>query len=103
MSLPIPTLMLGFIIASLYGALYHLVRGGGFWRMMLYLLLSWIGFTAGHFMGEWLNWIFLPVGLLDLGPATIGSLIMLGVGDWLSRIEITPERRASKASKETKR
>jgi hypothetical protein len=40
---------------------------------------------------------------LDLGPATIGSLVMLGVGDWLSRIEITPERRAGKAGKETKR
>jgi uncharacterized membrane protein len=84
----IPALILGLIIASLYGALYHLVRDGGFWRLVLYLVLSWIGFAAGHSLATWLGWMFLPIGEVNVGPATIGSLVILGAGDWLSRIEI---------------
>jgi hypothetical protein len=84
----IPSLLFGFLIASLYGALYHLARGGRFWRLLLYLLLAWMGFAAGHYLGLWLNWILLPLGAWNFGAATIGSLIFLGAGDWLSRIEI---------------
>lgn len=89
----LPALILGLLIASLYGALYHLVRNGGFWRLVLYLALAWLGFAAGHFLATWLGWVFLPIGELDTGPATLGSLVFLGAGDWLSRIEI---RRQSK-------
>jgi hypothetical protein len=84
----LPALILGLVIASLCGALYHLVRDGGFWRLALYLGLSWAGFAAGHFLADWLGWVFLPIGELNAGPATLGSLIFLGAGDWLSRIEI---------------
>jgi hypothetical protein len=84
----LPALILGLVIASLCGALYHLVRDGGFWRLALYLGLSWAGFAAGHFLAAWLGWDFLRVGDLLVGPALVGSLIFLGAGDWLSRIEI---------------
>ena len=83
----IPALILGFVIASLYGALYHLARDGGIWRLVFYLALAWAGFAAGHFAGVWLGWEFFPLGELNLGAATIGCLVMLGAGDWLSRIE----------------
>jgi len=83
-----PALLIGFLIASLYGALYHLARDGGFWRLLLYLLLAWAGFAAGHYLGLWLNWVLLPLGSWNFGAATIGSLIFLGLGDWLSRMEI---------------
>ena len=83
----IPALLFGFLIASLYGALYHLARGGGFWRLLFYLALGWAGFAAGHYAGAWLNWSLLPLGAWNFGAATIGSLIFLGAGDWLSRIE----------------
>ena len=83
----IPALILGFVIASLYGALYHLMRDGGIWRLMFYLVLAWAGFTTGHFVGAWLGWEFFPLGLLNLGTATLGSLVFLGAGDWLSHIE----------------
>ncbi len=84
----IPALLFGFLIASLIGALYHLARDGGFWRLLLYLALAWAGFAAGHFLATWLGWVFLPIGDLNLGAAMTGGLVFLGVGDWLSRIEI---------------
>ena len=87
----IPSLLLALLIALLYGALYHLLRDGGFWRLMLYFILSVIGFAAGHFVGLWLGWIFIPLGTIDLGASSAGSLIILVIGDWLSRIEGKPQ------------
>jgi len=87
----IPTLLFAFLIALLYGALYHLIRGGGFWRLLLYLGLSILGFAAGHLLGLWRGWIFVPLGSLNLGMSSAGSVIILVIGDWLSRIEVDRE------------
>jgi len=83
----LPTLLFALLVALLYGALYHLVRGGGFWRLVLYLVLSVIGFIIGHLIGLWQEWVLLPVGSLNLGLSTMGSFLILVIGDWLSRME----------------
>jgi len=83
----LPALLFAFLLALLYGAVYHLIRNGGFWRLILYLILSVIGFTLGHFWGLWRGWVFIPIGSLNLGMSSLGSLIILIFGDWLSRIE----------------
>jgi hypothetical protein len=83
----LPTILFALIVALLYGALYHLLRGGGFWRLILYLGLSVTGFTVGHLVGLWRGWMFAPLGSLNLGVSSLGSLVILLVGDWLSRIE----------------
>ncbi len=87
----LPSLLFALLIALLYGALYHLLRGGGFWRLMLYLFLSVIGFAMGYFVGLWLGWTLFPLGPLDLGMTSVGSLVSLILGDWLLRIETKPE------------
>lgn len=83
----LPSLLLSLLIASLYGALYHLLRDGGFWRLLLYLGLSVLGFTVGYLLGSWRGWVFLPLGSLNLGMSSVGSLLLLLVGDWFTRIE----------------
>lgn len=83
----LPSLLLALLIASLYGALYHLLRDGGFWRLLLYVGLSVLGFTLGHLLGLWRGWVFLPLGSLNLGMSSVGSLLLLLVGDWFTRIE----------------
>ena len=83
-----PSFLLGVIIATLYGALFHLWRGGGLGRLFLYLVLSWFGFWAGHFAASALGWRFVALGLLNLGMATLGSVLFLFVGHWLSQVEI---------------
>jgi len=75
----IPALLFGFIIASLYGALFHLVRGGRPARLFLFMTLSWLGFALGHIVGNWRGWILFPVGPLNFGAATIGSILALAL------------------------
>jgi len=84
----LPSLAIGVVIALLIGSLFHLWLDGGGGRLILYLVLSLVGFFAGHIAGSLLNWSFLPLGPLDLGMALVGSLLLLGLGHWLSLIEI---------------
>ena len=87
----LPAILFALLIALLYGALYHFFRGGGFWRLIFDLGLSIVGFAAGYMVGYWSGWILIPLGPMDLGSTSIGSLIFLVGGDWLSRIEVKKE------------
>jgi len=87
----VPSLLLGFIISTLYGLGFHLLRGGGAGRLLLYLIMSWIGFWSGHYAADQLNWNFASIGPLHLGLASAGSIICLFLGHWLSLVE--PEKK----------
>ena len=84
----LPILLFALLIALFYCALYHLIRDGGFWRLLLYFVLSISGFVLGHLLGLWREWMFIPLGPLNLGLSSIGSVVLLVVGDWLSRFEV---------------
>ena len=86
----IPSLIFAFLTASLYGLIYHLIRDGGLGRLLLFLIFGWAGFALGHFLGIWRGWVLIPVGELNLGLSTLGSLVLLVFGDWVSRIRINP-------------
>ncbi len=83
----IPSLLFALLLALLYGAIYHLIRGGRFLRLFLYFGLSIAGFGVGHLVGIWRGWVLLPLGSLNLGLSSLGSILILILGDWLSRIE----------------
>lgn len=87
----IPTLILGLILSTLYGALFHLWRGGNAARLLLYLILAWIGFWLGQLVGNLLNVSFDLIGQLHLLTATLGSLIFLAIGYWLSLVQSEPK------------
>ena len=82
-----PALFLSVLIALLYGAVYHLIRDGSFWRLILYFVLSIFGFAIGHLIGIWRGWVFIPLGSINLGLSSLVSILILIFGDWLSRIE----------------
>ena len=84
----LPILLLGFVISTFYGAIFHFWRGGSLIRLLLYLVLSWIGFWLGHFIGGLLGFTFWPIGVLHAGMATIGSVLILIIGHWLSLVDI---------------
>lgn len=87
----LPTLFLAGLIALFYGTFYHLVRGGSFWRLLFYLGLSVFGFALGHAVGLWRSWVFFAIGGMNLGLSSVGSLLALVLGDWLSRVEVNSE------------
>jgi len=83
----LPNILIGIVISSLYGAAFHLYRGGNLGRLLLYLILAWIGFWIGHAIGNTMSWTFLSLGPLRLGMATLGATITLAIGYWLSLVE----------------
>jgi hypothetical protein len=83
-----PALIFGLIISTLYGAAFHLWRGGNIWRLLLYLVLGWTGFWLGQFLATQLGWTFFSLGSLHLGMATLLSAIFLLAGYWLSLVEV---------------
>jgi hypothetical protein len=83
----IPSILIGVIISSLYGVAFHLWRGGGLGRLIFYIMLAWVGFWIGHVVGNYLGLTFLSLGPLRLGTATIGTIILLGIGYWLSLVD----------------
>lgn len=92
----IPALVFGFLVASFIGALFHLWRGGGPKRLLLYMILSWVGFIGGQFFGKEMGLDFFAVGPLYMGVAVLGSLVVLGVGYWLSLIRFEEEEPKTK-------
>lgn len=44
----LPAILFGLVVSLLAGALFHAVRGGGGWRLLLDLVLSLIGFMLGQ-------------------------------------------------------
>lgn len=84
----IPALLFGLLISTLYGAAFHLWRGGGFGKLVLYLFLGWAGFWIGHWLANRLGWTFGSLGPLHLGLATLLSALFLGLGYWLSLVEV---------------
>ncbi len=80
----LPAILFSLLIALLYGALYHLIRDGGFWRLILFFFFSVFGFALGYLIGLWRGWVWLPLGTINLGVCTIGSFIILLLGDWLT-------------------
>jgi hypothetical protein len=78
----IPTLIFGGLIATLYGAIFHFIRGGNPGRLIAYILISWAGFWAGHFLAERFE-IGFNVGSLNLGIATITSFVFMIIGYWV--------------------
>jgi len=79
----LPSFVLGATVATFLGAIFHLWRGGGLGRLILYVLLAWIGFWAGHWIAANLGWDLFRVGPLFLGFAILGSLGALFGGYWL--------------------
>ncbi len=85
----LPSIVLGFVIAALIGSVFHLWRGGGPFRLLLYMGLSLLGFWIGHLVADRIAWTFWSVGQLHLGMAIFGSIATLAFGYWLSLIQGT--------------
>ena len=82
------SVLLGIVLSTLYGALFHFLRGGSLGRLFLYIVLAWIGFWGGHVFADLANLSLIRVGPLNAGIATIGSFFFMLAGYWLSLVEV---------------
>lgn len=76
-------LVLGFLLATAYGAGFHVILGGPARRILLYISAAWIGFALGHFLGDMLHIELFKLGALHLFSASIGAWIGLITSWWL--------------------
>jgi uncharacterized membrane protein YjjP (DUF1212 family) len=91
--LTIPTWLLAFTLATLYGAGFHVWQGGGARRLALYLLAGWLGFALGHLLGNALKIQIMMIGALNVITATLGSAIALLAARWLTTSEALAARK----------
>lgn len=77
-------LILGFLLSSAYATAFHFIMGGPVRRILLYLIVSWVGFIAGQFAGDFLGIDLLKLGALHLLTASIGAWVALLLAWWLA-------------------
>ena len=83
----IASMVLGFVLSSLAGFLFHLWKDGGIGRLVVYVLLSWVGFWGAQAIGMQWKIGFFSVGALSVGSNLAGSVVLLFVGHWLSLVK----------------
>jgi hypothetical protein len=84
----IPGIILIIIVALIVGVFFHIWKGGGLFRLILFLTFSLIGFLIGQWIGSALQSTFLLVGWVQLGMGLIFSIVVCVIGIWLSNIKI---------------
>lgn len=82
-----PAFIYAFLLASFFGTAFHFWKGGGFGRLVANLILSWIGFTLLQYIGQKANFSLLTIGSIQAGLGSLGSLTMLFLGQWFSKID----------------
>ncbi len=83
MSLISPGLALSALLATAYGAAFHLLRGGDYGRLARYMLAAWAGFALGQ-VAAWLaGWEFAMIGEVHVVEGTLGSLLLMVIVHWL--------------------
>ena len=85
----LPAILFGIALSTAYGTAFHFWKGGSLKKLLLYIVLAWLGFWTGHIVGGLIGWSFAAVGPINTGLATIGSALFLFVGEWLGRVEVT--------------
>lgn len=84
-----PTLVFGLLLATLLGALAHLILGGGGGRLLLFLAAAWIGFALGEAIGGIMRITTLSFGPLNTLAAALGAVVALVAAAVLSGRERT--------------
>ncbi len=88
--MPGPVLTFGFILATLHGAVFHIIVGGDVRRLALFMLAAWSGFALGQMMATSLDLKFLLIGEIHMGPASLCSLAALILAHLLSGSQSRP-------------
>jgi hypothetical protein len=79
-----PQIVFSFFLATLLASFLHLWKDGNLMRLLIFLVMSWLGFFGGHLIASALSINFLDVGNIHLGFGLLGCLLMLALAYWLT-------------------
>ena len=80
-----PAILFSIIMASLYGSIFHIIKGGNLFTLFIYVLVSNIGFFGGQYLAGLIGISLFPLGTINFGVGTISSIGILLIGGWVSR------------------
>ena len=83
MSLSSPALVLSLIIASAYGALFHLWKGKTAKDLLIYLAAGLGGFGLGQLVGNTLGLGIFTIGQVHVVEASLMCWFILFIANWL--------------------
>jgi len=78
-----PALLLSALIAAIYAALFHLLRGRTLRELPLYLIASGLGFALGQLAGNLIGLNVFVIGPIHIVEASLGSWVLLFIARWL--------------------
>jgi uncharacterized membrane protein YeaQ/YmgE (transglycosylase-associated protein family) len=82
--------LISLAFASVLGLLFHVIVGGRGWRIIFFVLCSWVGFFIGNILGTALGWKWMNVGPIHLIPAILGAIGIMLLGRWLGKVQKNP-------------
>ncbi len=85
-----PGALLSLLLATAYGAGFHLLFGGPIRKLLLYLFAAWMGFALGQWTGATLDLTVLDIGPVHAFAASLGAWLALFLTRWLVRDRNTP-------------
>lgn len=79
----IQAIILGLLIPILIASLFHLIKGGPLWHLLVFIITSLIGFWVSHFVTDAMGLNTLTIGSLQVLWGSIGAVIGIFLGSWL--------------------
>lgn len=81
-----PSLLIAFVLASLYGLAFYIAFGKGWAHLGMYWLAGLIGFAIGQWLSGLVGIAFFNIGSVNLLEATLVSwLSLFAVRAWRRR------------------
>lgn len=75
-----PAFVFALVLASLYGLLFYVIGGHGWWRLVFYWLVSVLGFFLGQGIARLIGLAILKIGEVNVVEGTLAS--WLGLFAW---------------------
>lgn len=82
-----PAFVFSALLATLIGALFHFWKGGSGSRLAMMLILAWVGFFLGYLVAKSTGLEFLMIGPISGGMGAIGSILLLLLANFFSRLD----------------
>jgi len=81
----LPAFLFGSLISIFIGSIFHLIVGGNFRKLVLFLFFAWFGFWLGYYLSNHIAFSIWQLGLFDMGFCVLGSVLTLLFIYWIDK------------------